>query len=48
VALRGFSSTTERFDCYLAALADREIPFDAALVLDGESNTDVAEREVTL
>jgi LacI family transcriptional regulator len=44
--LAGISSTTERFDGYLAALGDRGIAVDAALVLDGESNTDVAEREV--
>ena len=45
--LAGISSTTERFDGYSAALADRGIAVDAALVLDGESNTDVAERECT-
>lgn len=44
--LAGISSTTERFDGYVAALADRGIAVDPALVLDGESNTDVAEREV--
>lgn len=44
--LAGISSTTERFDGYSAALADRGIAVDAALVLDGDSNTDVAEREV--
>lgn len=44
--LAGISSTTERFDGYAAALADRSIGVDAALVLDGDSNTDVAEREV--
>lgn len=44
--LAGISSTIERFDGYCAALADRGIAVDAALVLDGDSNTDVAEREV--
>lgn len=44
--LAGISSTIERFDGYCAALADRGIPVDPALVLDGDSNTDVAEREV--
>jgi len=44
--LAGISSTTERFAGYSAALADRGIAVDAALVLDGHSNTDVAEREV--
>jgi LacI family transcriptional regulator len=44
--LAGISSTTERFDGYSTALADRGIAVDAALVLDGDSNTDVAEREV--
>lgn len=44
--LAGISSTTERFDGYVAALADRGIAVDAALVLDGDSNTDVAEHEV--
>ncbi|MGY4646895.1 LacI family transcriptional regulator [Mycobacterium sp. URHB0021] len=44
--LAGISSTTERFAGYSAALADRGIAVDAALVLDGDSNTDVAEREV--
>lgn len=44
--LAGISSTIERFDGYRAALADRGIAVDPALVLDGDSNTDVAEREV--
>jgi LacI family transcriptional regulator len=44
--LARISSTTERFDGYSAALADRGIAVDADLVLDGESNTDGAEREV--
>lgn len=44
--LAGISSTIERFDGYCAALADRGIAVDPALVLDGESNTDVAERVV--
>lgn len=44
--LAGISSTIERFDGYCAALADRGIAVDPALVVDGESNTDVAEREV--
>ncbi|PEG35369.1 LacI family transcriptional regulator [Mycolicibacterium agri] len=44
--LAGISSTTERFDGYQAALADHGIAVDPDLILDGESNTDVAEREV--
>lgn len=44
--LAGISSTTERFDGYRAALTDRGIDLDATLVIDGDSNTDVAEREV--
>ena len=44
--LAGISSTTERFDGYAEALADRGIAVDPALVVDGESNTDAAEREV--
>ncbi len=44
--LAGISSTTERFDGYTAALADRGITVDADLVVDGQSSTDVAEREV--
>ena len=42
----GISSTTERFDGHLAALADRGIELDDELVLEGDSNTDTAEREV--
>jgi LacI family transcriptional regulator len=42
----GISSTTERFDGYLAALADRGIEVDADLILDGDSNMDVAKRQV--
>jgi LacI family transcriptional regulator len=44
--LAGISSTTERFDGFCAALEDRGITVDRALVIDGNSNTDVAEREV--
>jgi len=44
--LAGISSTTERLDGYLAALSDRGVGVDPALILDGESSTDVAEREV--
>lgn len=44
--LAGISSTNERFAGYVAALADRDIAVDDALIVDGESNTDVAEREV--
>jgi len=44
--LAGISSTIERFDGYCAALTDHGVPFDPALVVDGESNTEVAEREV--
>lgn len=44
--LAGISSTIERFDGYCAALAERGITVDPALVLDGDSNTEVAEREV--
>lgn len=44
--LAGISSTIERFDGFCAALADRGTEVDPALVLDGESSTDVAEREV--
>jgi LacI family transcriptional regulator len=44
--LAGISSTTERFEGYTAALADHGIAVDAALVMDGESSTDVAERVV--
>lgn len=44
--LAGISSTTERFDGYCAALTGRGIAVEDTLVLDGESSTDVAEREV--
>ena len=44
--LAGISSTTERFDGYAAALADRGIGVDPALILDGESSTEAAMREV--
>ena len=44
--LAGISSTTERFEGYATALADRGIAVDAGLVLEGDSSTDVAEREV--
>jgi LacI family transcriptional regulator len=44
--LAGISSTIERFDGYCAALTDRGIAVDPALVLDGDSNTEVAERAV--
>lgn len=44
--LAGISSTTERFDGYATALTDRGLTVDSALILDGESNTDVAEHEV--
>lgn len=44
--LAGISSTIERFEGYCAALAGRGIAVDPALVLDGESSTDVAERVV--
>ncbi len=42
----GISSTTERFDGYARALADRGIELDPALVLDGRSNVEVAESAV--
>jgi LacI family transcriptional regulator len=42
----GISSTTERFDGYVAALAGQGIGLDPSLVVEGESSTDVAEREV--
>ncbi len=42
----GISSTTERFDGYVAALEGRGIGLDPSLVVEGESSTDVAEREV--
>ena len=44
--LAGISSTIERFDGYSAALRDRGIEVDTDLIIDGDSNTDVAEREV--
>ena len=44
--LAGISSTTERFEGYLSAHAGRGVEVDPALVIDGESSTDVAEREV--
>lgn len=44
--LAGISSTTERFEGYLSAFAGRGIEVDPALVIEGESSTDVAEREV--
>lgn len=44
--IAGISSTVERFDGYVAALAARGIPLDPDLVIEGESSTDVAEREV--
>lgn len=44
--LAGISSTIERFEGYCAALTDRGLTVDPTLVLDGDSNTDAAEREV--
>jgi len=44
--IAGISSTAERFDGYAAALAARGIPVDDDLVVDGESSTEVAERQV--
>jgi len=44
--LAGISSTTERFDGYRQALTAHGITIDPALIVDGESSTDVAEREV--
>ncbi|MGV0849129.1 LacI family DNA-binding transcriptional regulator [Mycolicibacterium phlei] len=44
--LAGISSTTERFDGYVAALTDHGVDVDLSMVVDGESSTDVAEREV--
>ena len=44
--LAGISSTTERFDGYAAALTDRGIAVDPALIVQGDSSTDVAMREV--
>lgn len=46
--LAGISSTTERFDGHCAALTARGIAIDPALVIDGHSSTEVAEREVRL
>lgn len=45
--LAGISSTTERFDGYCAALADRGIAVDPALVLEGDSRTETAEHAVS-
>ena len=45
--IAGISSTTERFEGYLAALAGRGIEADPALIVDGESSTAVAERVVS-
>ena len=42
----GISSTTERFDGYARALADRGIELDPELILDGRSNVEVAESAV--
>ncbi|WP_268989262.1 LacI family DNA-binding transcriptional regulator [Rhodococcoides fascians] len=42
----GISSTTERFDGYARALADRGIELDPGLILDGRSNVEVAEATV--
>ncbi len=42
----GISSTTERFDGYVAALAGRGIAPDPALIVEGRSSTDEAEHEV--
>lgn len=44
--LAGISSTSERFAGYAGALADHGIAVDADLILDGHSNTEVADREV--
>ncbi|MBU8807403.1 LacI family transcriptional regulator [Mycolicibacterium goodii] len=44
--LAGISSTTERFNGYRSALAHRGIALDPDLIVDGESNTDAAERGV--
>ncbi|OZC62972.1 LacI family transcriptional regulator [Rhodococcus sp. 15-725-2-2b] len=41
--IEGISSTTERFDGYARALADRGIELDPRLILDGRSNVEVAE-----
>ncbi|MEK8073030.1 LacI family DNA-binding transcriptional regulator [Rhodococcoides navarretei] len=44
--IEGISSTTERFDGYARALADRGIELDPRLVLDGRSSVEVAESRV--
>ncbi|MDV8022812.1 LacI family DNA-binding transcriptional regulator [Rhodococcus sp. IEGM 1330] len=44
--IEGISSTTERFDGYTRALADRGIELDPRLVLDGRSSVEVAESRV--
>ncbi|WP_279395659.1 LacI family DNA-binding transcriptional regulator [Rhodococcus sp. ARC_M12] len=44
--IEGISSTTERFDGYARALADRGIELDLRLVVDGRSNVEVAESRV--
>jgi LacI family transcriptional regulator len=44
--LMGIGSSPERFQGYLDALAANGIPFDPALVLNGEGHRDDAEREV--
>ncbi|MFI8567073.1 LacI family DNA-binding transcriptional regulator [Rhodococcus sp. NPDC078407] len=44
--IAGISSTTERFDGYARALADRGIELDPELILDGRSNVEVAESAV--
>ncbi|MEU3474610.1 LacI family DNA-binding transcriptional regulator [Rhodococcus sp. NPDC006774] len=44
--IEGISSTTERFDGYTRALADRGIELDPRLILDGRSSVEVAESRV--
>jgi LacI family transcriptional regulator len=44
--IEGISSTTERFDGYTRALADRGIELDPGLILDGRSSVEVAESRV--
>lgn len=44
--IEGISSTTERFDGYTRALADRGVELDPRLILDGRSNVEVAESRV--
>ncbi|OZF38288.1 LacI family DNA-binding transcriptional regulator [Rhodococcus sp. 14-2483-1-2] len=44
--IEGISSTTERFDGYSRALADRGIELDPRLILDGRSSVEVAESRV--